>query len=128
MLLAGLDGVAVLPCTRRSACRAYDVHCPLGSLPLALKTDAATIPADIPYLRADAERIAKWRLGARGAARQTRCAGLGRSMLRHANDRNRSIDLALLAPLLALDGISFVSIQRELRADDEADCWRVMRM
>jgi hypothetical protein len=36
----------------------------------------------------------------------------------HANDRNRSVDLKLLAPLLALDGISFVSIQRDLRGDD----------
>ena len=38
----------------------------------------------------------------------------------HANDRNRSVDLKLLAPLLALDGISFVSIQRDLRGDDAA--------
>ena len=36
----------------------------------------------------------------------------------HANDRNRSIDLTLLEPLLALDGISFLSIQRELRGND----------
>ena len=34
----------------------------------------------------------------------------------HANDRNRSIDVRLLEPLLALEGVSFVSIQRDLRA------------
>jgi hypothetical protein len=38
----------------------------------------------------------------------------------HANDRNRSIDLKMLEPLLALPGLSFVSIQRELRDGDEA--------
>jgi hypothetical protein len=37
---------------------------------------------------------------------------------RHANDRNRSIDLGLLEPLLAREGISFVSIQRDLRDGD----------
>jgi tetratricopeptide (TPR) repeat protein len=40
---------------------AFDVHCPVGSLPLAFKTEPATIPADIPYLAADQARIAKWR-------------------------------------------------------------------
>jgi hypothetical protein len=39
---------------------------------------------------------------------------------RHPNDRNRSIDLKLLEPLFGVDGISFVSIQRELREDDAA--------
>ncbi len=37
----------------------------------------------------------------------------------HANDRNRSIDLKLLEPLLALAGVSFISLQRELRAGDD---------
>src|SRR5205809_835113 len=41
---------------------AFDVHCPLGSLPLALKTEPATIPAEGPYLRADDVHIAKWRV------------------------------------------------------------------
>jgi hypothetical protein len=39
----------------------------------------------------------------------------------HINDRNRSIPFAVLEPLLATPGISFVSVQRELRpADAEA--------
>src|SRR6266436_5485297 len=40
---------------------AFDVHCPLGSLPRALRTEPATIPAEIPYLKASEERIGKWR-------------------------------------------------------------------
>ncbi len=39
----------------------YDLHCPLMSLPLAFRTTLATIPADIPYLRADPDRISVWR-------------------------------------------------------------------
>jgi hypothetical protein len=33
----------------------------------------------------------------------------------HANDRNRSIDLKLLKPPFSIEGISYLSIQRELR-------------
>src|SRR5262249_15118854 len=36
---------------------AHDVHCPLGSLPLALKTAPQVVPADIPYLAADPDRV-----------------------------------------------------------------------
>jgi tetratricopeptide (TPR) repeat protein len=115
-LLAGLEGVASCH-ARGEKLPAYDVHCPLGSLPLALKTEAAKIPADIPYLQADATRLAKWR--PRIAALPGKRVALSwAGNAKHPNDRNRSIDLALLEPLLSLDGVSFLSIQRELRAQD----------
>ena len=100
-------------------CRTYDVYCPLGSLPLALKAEPATIPADIPYLRADDAHLAKWRPAVEALpGKRVALAWAGHA--RHANDRNRSIALKLLEPLFALDGVSFVSIQRELRDDDAA--------
>jgi ADP-heptose:LPS heptosyltransferase len=98
---------------------AFDVHCPLGSLPLAMKTDAANIPAEIPYLRADEQRLAKWRPSLAGLPGK-RVALSWAGHAHHANDRNRSMDLELLAPLFALAGVSFVSIQRELRDKDAA--------
>ncbi len=95
----------------------FDVHCPLASLPLACKTELDTIPADIPYLQADEERIAKWRpVIERLAAPRVAIAWAGRTT--HLNDRNRSIALARLDPLLSLETVQFVSIQRELRGDD----------
>jgi tetratricopeptide (TPR) repeat protein len=117
-LLSGLDGVASCH-ARGEPLPAYDVHCPLGSLPLAFKTDATTIPADIPYLAADAQRIAQ-RQPAIAALPGKRVALAWAGQANHANDRNRSIDLKMLEPLLALPGLSFVSIQRELRDGDEA--------
>ena len=51
-LLARVDGVASCH-ARGEALPAYGVYCPLGSLPLALKTEQSTIPAEIPYLHAD---------------------------------------------------------------------------
>ncbi len=38
----------------------FDVHIPLLSLPLLFGTTLATIPADIPYLKADTGCVLKW--------------------------------------------------------------------
>ncbi len=40
---------------------AFDLHCPLLSLPLAFGSQPATIPAAIPYLAAPAELLEQWR-------------------------------------------------------------------
>jgi tetratricopeptide (TPR) repeat protein len=117
-LLATLEGVASCY-ARGETLPAYDLHCPLGSLPLACKTGPATIPADIPYLHADAQRLSKWR-PALDALPGKRVAFAFAGHAQHANDRNRSIEAKLLEPLLAIEGISFVSIQRELRDSDAA--------
>ena len=115
-LLSALDGVAACH-ARGETLPAYDVHCPLGSLPLALKTDGATIPAEIPYLHADGALVAKWRPRLEALpGKRVALAWAGHA--RHVNDRNRSIALDQLAPLFALKGISVVSIQRELRDGD----------
>jgi tetratricopeptide (TPR) repeat protein len=117
-LLAGVAGVASYH-ARGETLPAYDVYCPLGSLPLAFKTEPATIPADIPYLRADETHLAKWRPIIEALpGKRVALAWAGHA--KHPNDRNRSIALAQLEPLFALDGISFVSVQRDLRGDDAA--------
>ena len=115
---AHVDGVASCH-ARGEALPAYDYYCPLGSLPLAFKTEPATIPADIPYLSADDASVAKWRPAIEAlAGKRVALAWAGNA--RHPNDRNRSIDLKLLEPLFALEGVSFISIQRELRDGDAA--------
>jgi tetratricopeptide (TPR) repeat protein len=116
-LLGSLAGIASCH-ARGEDLPAYDVQCPLGSLPLALKTTATTVPAAIPYVAADAERVAKWRplVEAVPAGRRVALAWAGHA--HHINDANRSIALQTLEPLLAQDGISFVSIQHELRDSD----------
>jgi tetratricopeptide (TPR) repeat protein len=96
---------------------AFDVHCPFGSLPLALKTEPATIPVEVPYLRADDADIAKWR---------ARLEALGRPLVavawsgnvQHMNDRNRSIPLSRLAPLWSIGSVRLLAVQRDLRSGD----------
>jgi tetratricopeptide (TPR) repeat protein len=114
-LLSSLSDVAAV-IARGEPLPAFDAHCPLLSLPLAFATEPATIPADIPYLAAPAERIGFWR----NRLPKTRpVIGLvwsgGRS---HDNDLNRSIELATLAPLLDLPDLAFVSLQHDVRESD----------
>jgi tetratricopeptide (TPR) repeat protein len=115
-LMASLAGVAAVH-ARGEVLPPYDVHCPLGSLPLAMATEAASIPADIPYLAAEEARLARWRKALAGLPGK-RIAFAWAGHAKHPNDRNRSTDLALWAPLLACEGVSYISIQRDLRSED----------
>ena len=92
----------------------FDVHCPLGSLPLAIKTEIETVPAPIPYLTAEALRVAQWSARIEKLP-QPRIAIAWSGNPAHENDRNRSIAFDRLAPLFSMPA-SFVSIQRDVRA------------
>jgi tetratricopeptide (TPR) repeat protein len=116
VLLGQIEGAAAVV-ARGEALPAFDVHCPLGSLPLALKTEPATIPSLDRYLGADEAHMAKWRA-------RLECLGAPRIALawsgnpQHVNDRNRSIPLSVFAPLWTTGAMHFVSVQRELRDGD----------
>jgi tetratricopeptide (TPR) repeat protein len=117
-LLSRLAGVSSVV-GRGDPLPAYDVYCPAGSLPLALRTEISTIPANVPYLAASEQRVAKWRERL-GPLPSPRIAVAWSGSASHANDRNRSITLERFAPLLVGGQGSVVSIQRELR-DGDAD-------
>jgi hypothetical protein len=117
-LLSGLDGVSAV-LARGDRLPRFDWHCPLASLPLAMNTELATVPARSPYLSAPPQRVARWRPRLEALpSRRVAIAWSGRAT--HANDRNRSIALAELEPLIAMPEFRFVSIQRELRPADAA--------
>jgi len=117
-LLEPLPGVARV-LVRGEPLPRFDFHCPLLSLPLALRTELTTIPAQVPYLHADPARVEAWR---------QRLASYPRPLIglvwsgnpTHVNDHNRSIPLATLAPLFQGAG-SFISVQNQMvDADREA--------
>jgi hypothetical protein len=112
-LLSGIAGIAVV--ARGDVLPPFDCHCPLLSLPLAFATELATIPADIPYIApADADR-ALWRQRLPGRP----LVGLAWSGARaHDNDLNRSLRFETLTPLLDLPGVTFVSLQHDVREGD----------
>jgi tetratricopeptide (TPR) repeat protein len=95
----------------------FDLGCPLLSLPLAFGTTLATIPANVPYVQPDAERVVRWQ--ARLPASASLRVGLAWSgNPAHKNDRRRSIAFKHLAPLLAVPGVQFISLQKEPRPSD----------
>lgn len=95
----------------------FDLHCTLLGLARSLGTDLATIPAATPYLHASPAAVSSWnaRLGRRDRPR-VGLAWSGNPL--HNNDRNRSIELRSLLPLLSGIDATFVSLQQELRAGD----------
>ena len=116
-LMSGVAGVTeCLPKGVQSS-PPFDLHCPIGSLPLAFQTRLDTVPA-APYLPPPAaERVQAWeqRLGARDRLR----VGLVWSGNRqHKNDKNRSLPFHTLSPILEVDA-TFVSLQKDLRPDDQ---------
>ena len=81
---------------------AFDVHCPLLSLPLAFATTLDTIPADVPYLSVPPDQTE----GARKRLPAGRpLVGLAWSgNPDNKGDWKRSVPLADLVPLLSLPG------------------------
>jgi tetratricopeptide (TPR) repeat protein len=117
-LMLRLDGVTAAV-ARGEAPPPFDMHCPLGSLPLALKTELPGVPAQIPYLSADEAHLQKWSARIEHLPRP-RIAIAWAGNPAHDNDRNRSIALAALLPLLAVPA-NFISIQRDVRSADAAE-------
>jgi tetratricopeptide (TPR) repeat protein len=113
-LLSGLGGATVLTDEPPPP---FDAWIPMMSLPLAFRTTLATIPASIPYLRADPAEAAAWKH--RLAGLPGRKIGLvwagspfSQQPRAQAMDRRRSITLRHYAPLAAIPGVSLISLQK----------------
>ena len=86
------------------------------SLPYLFKTTIHTIPAEIPYLFSDTEKVKLWD----GKLGEKKCFRIGLSWSgskNHKNDHNRSIQLKELLPLLEMP-FEFHSLQKEYRDSD----------
>ncbi|HQR70639.1 MAG TPA: tetratricopeptide repeat-containing glycosyltransferase family protein [Burkholderiaceae bacterium] len=121
-LLRDYPGVAQV-IGENDAVPAFDLHCPLLTLPLAFRTGAKTIPAAVPYLKADPQRSAQWRAVIDTLPRRPRVGIAWAGSRHHPDDRNRSIPFAELAPLFATRA-SFVSLQKDVRESDRASITR----
>jgi tetratricopeptide (TPR) repeat protein len=96
----------------------FDLHCPLLSLPLTLGTTLDTIPPATPYVTAPVERLSRWRDRVPGGPRRkVGIAWSGNPKL--LRDRQRSISLDSLSPVLELPGLSFVTLNPATAPEDE---------
>ncbi len=113
-LLASLAGIReLLP--SGAALPPFDYHCPLMSLPLAFRTDAATIPAAIPYLKSNLARVDAWRRKL-GPATGPRVGVAWSGSRALANDK-RSMAFNDLRPML-VGALEWISLQKEVGADE----------
>ena len=120
-LLRGLAGVDEIIAAGQPL-PAFDLQCPLLSLPLAFKTSLNTIPSATPYLHAQPDKMRAWRArldSALGVSHRPRIGLVWSGNAGHKNDHNRSIALATLLASLP-EGVDYVSLQREVRESDLA--------
>lgn len=88
---------------------AFDFHAPLHSLPLAFGTTLTTVPTWPAYLKAPAERVARWAslLGPQG-----RKIGINWQGSIGATDVGRSFHLSQFLPLAHVPGVRLISLQK----------------
>jgi tetratricopeptide (TPR) repeat protein len=117
-LLATLDGVAELV-EAGQALPPFDCHAPLLSLPLAFRTDLASIPCATPYLFADSTDTQRWarRLASDDApALKVGLVWAGGNRPHVAEfrkaDARRSVALDTLRPILHVPNVRFYSLQK----------------
>ena len=102
---------------KNRALPSFDYYCPLMSLPLALKSTLETIPANIPYLKADNVKNKHWQEKL-GKQTKPRIGLVWSGSTKHKNDHNRSLKLQQLSSLLKLP-FEFHSLQKDIRDGDK---------
>lgn len=96
---------------------AFDLHCPLLSLPLALGVTLESLSAPGPYITTPQERVAEWRDRIPREGRlKVGVAWSGSKTFR--NDRHRSMALTAFAPIFDMPGVIFVVLNPDLPPED----------
>jgi tetratricopeptide (TPR) repeat protein len=88
---------------------AFDYHSPLASLPGAFKTLVDTIPAAVPYLSAEPERVASWRQKLRAHGFKIGICWQGSTQ---GTGMERSFPLRALHRLGTVPSVRLISLQK----------------
>jgi Flp pilus assembly protein TadD len=110
-LLKSVQGITTVV-SKGEARQQFDLHCPLMSLPFAFGTRLSTIPKNVPYITVDRSLSEQWRDRFNTTPRALRAGLVWAGQPAHVNDRKRSISLSQLAPLNAVNGVQFYSLQK----------------
>lgn len=101
----------------------WDFWTPPLSIPFHCQTLLDSIPARLPYLRADTKKCEYWSaiLGRESALDDMRIGLVWKGNPRFENDADRSLpDLEILASLGEIAGVRFFSLQKGVGEDDAA--------
>jgi len=96
----------------------FDYHIPLMSVPAALGIVESEVPAEVPYLSIDELLQAQWQTRLVGSPK-LRVGLVWAGNPQHGRDSERSIDLERFTALWQIEGVQFVSLQKDMRAGDE---------
>jgi Flp pilus assembly protein TadD len=114
-LLRQLKGVTVV--ARSAPLPTFDLQLSLMDLPHVFGTTLDSIPAEVPYLHADPDKVTSWRRAFRDvAALKVGIVWAGSPI--HKGDRYRSLAAESLLPRLVMPGVQLYSLQKEPRAAD----------
>jgi len=109
-ILSTCTGIDEFYCVDKDRPPPFDVRVSLLDLPGIFRTELESIPADVPYLSAEPQRVEDWRtqLGDSGAYR----VGINwQGNPSFGWDHFRSIPLAEFAPLAAVERVRLLSLQ-----------------
>ncbi|HTP63426.1 MAG TPA: tetratricopeptide repeat protein [Burkholderiales bacterium] len=95
-----------------AALPAFEVYCPLPSLPHLFGTTLDTIPVRVPYLHADAAKAARWKEKFAGDGAVCRVGLVWASQSKHRTAGAKSIPLKAMAPLAGIPGVHYYSLQK----------------
>jgi tetratricopeptide (TPR) repeat protein len=115
--VSGIDVIAV----RNQGLPFFDMHIALLDLPRAMGTTLETIPAFVPYMSANAEKVKAWSelLAADPPGKRVGVVWSGNPA--HGNDRYRSMSLRELEPLAEVEGVTLYSLQKGAAAAQLGD-------
>ena len=116
-LVRSVEGVSAV-FTQAEPLPECDVQAPFLSLPRLVGT-AGNVPGEVPYMRADPERVARYRRML-GPARELRAGLVWRGNPEHPADRLRSVALSRLTAFGGVAGVEWHSLQVEEEARREA--------
>ncbi|MGH7187061.1 MAG: glycosyltransferase family 9 protein, partial [Pseudomonadota bacterium] len=98
----------------------HDLHCPIASLPLVVRTTVETVPAQFPYLDADPALAARWQAALAPAADGVRVGLAWAGNPKQGSEPRRGIGLEPCLPLFEAPGVQWHSLQAGERAADLA--------
>jgi len=99
----------------------YHTSIPLMSLPFVLGITLDSLPAQVPYIKPESQRLEHWQSQFKSQTINIGIVWAGRPT--HQNDRNRSCGLSDFNILTSIDGVQIYSLQKgqanqQLHSDD----------